>query len=70
MEGCKFLGTCIFFNQTVDSMTEMLKKKYCLNDFSGCARFMIATQVGREKVPKTMYPNMLTKAQTIILENK
>ena len=42
------------------------KKKYCLADGSQCARYRVAEKVGREKVPKNLYPNMYDKIESII----
>ncbi len=66
MADCKMLGGCIFFNKTSGQLAETMKSQYCKGDFSKCARYMVATTLGREKVPQTLFPNMQSKAQEII----
>jgi len=66
MTQCKFLSGCLFFNKTQGKLEDLLKKQYCMGEFGQCARYMIATQISREKVPPTMFPNMHRKAQEIL----
>lgn len=69
MADCKFLKGCIFFNDQMPVESEMgatYKKQYCLGDSSNCARYMVATSVGREKVPGNLYPDMKIEAKLII----
>ena len=66
MPECQFLNGCVFFNKASGSLADLLKKQYCRADFATCARFQIATKVGREKVPPTLFPNMADRARAII----
>jgi hypothetical protein len=45
---------------------ERLKKKYCLGDYSACARYMIFKKLGREHVPENLYPHQVEKAEEIL----
>lgn len=69
MVECECLPRCPFFNNKMAEMpvtAERLKKKYCLADNSGCARFMVFKALGREKVPIDLFPHNLDRAHQII----
>ncbi len=52
---------------TIDSgMGAMYKKKYCKNDNTSCARYMVVKALGREKIPANLFPNMIDKAEKTI----
>ena len=70
MAECKFLRGCPFFNDKmpIDSaMGKIYKNKYCLGEYNICARYKIATQLGKEKVPVNLYPNMFDRAEEILV---
>ena len=69
MADCELLKGCLFFNDKMPMETGMgkiYKGKYCQGDNSVCARYMVAKNAGREKVPQNLYPNMIDKANQII----
>ncbi len=66
MADCKLLAGCAFFNKAIGPLAEMMRVKYCQGDFENCARYMIATKLGREKVPQSLFPNMQEKAKQIL----
>ena len=69
MPECKLLETCPFFNDKmpIDSgMGAMYKKKYCENDNTSCARYMVVEALGREKTPVDLFPNMIDRAEETI----
>jgi hypothetical protein len=69
MSDCELLKGCLFFNDRMpqdSGIGSIYKKKYCLGDNSKCSRYMVADKLGREKVPKNRYPNMLDRAGRII----
>ena len=71
MAECELLAGCLFFNDKMpmDSGTGALyKQRYCEGDSSNCARFVVAKELGREKVPVNLYPNMFDRAREIIAE--
>ena len=73
MAACEKLENCPFYQgqMTMDSgLGSMYKKKYCEGDKTTCARYMVATTVGKEFVTSSLYPNMVDKANKIIAENK
>ena len=69
MADCQCLPTCIFFNDRMADMPAMaasMKKRYCQGDNSQCARFMVFSALGKEKVPTDLFPNNVEKAKLII----
>lgn len=73
MANCVLIEKCIFFNDKMASMptaANIMKKKYCLQDSSHCARFMVFSALGRENVPPDLFPNDESRAKTIIDKGK
>ena len=69
MEQCKWLEGCPFYGEISKSkpgLAEVLTRRYCHGDFSGCARYMVRTTVGKERVPRNLQPNDAVRAQRII----
>lgn len=63
-----YLFSEIFFNDVMPNMpsTADQLKKYCLTDSSTCARFMVSKALGSAKVPKTLFPNQIERAEELI----
>lgn len=73
MTKCELIETCIFFNDQMVNMPStaaVYKKIYCQQDFDKCGRYMIFKAVGREHVPKDLFPNQSDRAAMIIKEHK
>ncbi|MBN2694938.1 hypothetical protein JXR93_09770 [bacterium] len=69
MADCECLPKCPFFNDKMSnmpSMANLMKKKYCQGDKSECARYLIASKLGRDKVPSDLFPNQLERAFEIL----
>jgi hypothetical protein len=69
MAECSLLPKCIFFNDkmaTMPAAADMMKKKFCLKDSSTCARFMVCSALGRERVPLDLFPNNVDRAKALI----
>lgn len=69
MADCEMIAKCIFFNDKMahmPAMAEMMKKKYCRGDNSKCARHMVCTTLGREKVPADLTPAQVERAQALL----
>ena len=69
MAECDLLKGCLFFNDKMPDnkgLGAMYKNKYCLGDYTKCARYIVATKLGREKVPTNLYPNMIETANELI----
>ena len=73
MAVCENLAKCPFYQGKMtmhDGIGAMYKRKYCEGDKNSCARYMVATTVGKEYVTESLYPNMAEKAKKIIEEHK
>lgn len=73
MAVCENLAKCPFYQGKMtmdDGIGAMYKRKYCEGDKNSCARYMVATTVGKEYVTESLYPNMADKAKKIIAEHK
>lgn len=69
MPKCELIETCIFFNDQMASMpstSAVYKKVYCEKDFNNCGRYLIFKAIGREHVPKDLFPNQGDRARSII----
>lgn len=69
MAECECLQGCPFFNdrmQNMPALANIMKKRYCMNDFGSCARHMIFEKLGKEAVPSDLYPNQADKAREIL----
>ncbi|MBN1984020.1 MAG: hypothetical protein JW795_20995 [Chitinivibrionales bacterium] len=69
MADCEVLSMCPFFNDKMaqmPAMADILKKQYCRNNFSGCARYIVRSKLGKEKVPADLYPNESAKVNGIL----
>ena len=71
MTSCELIETCVFFTEytpVMKSVAEGLKKMYCLNDNSECARFIVYKALGREAVPLSLFPNEVARANLLIAQ--
>lgn len=69
MSKCELINSCIFFNDqmlNMPSTAAVYKKIYCEQDFEKCARLAIVKTLGREHVPKDLFPNQMERAEAII----
>lgn len=69
MKDCELLEKCVFFNDKMANMpstASVIKLRYCKEDSSGCARFLVCKMLGREKVPADLFPNQEDRARQII----
>lgn len=72
MAECELLEGCPFFNDLMRGMpstSKMVKSQYCTGsraDNRWCARHMIATRLGTERVPTNLYPSDLDHARKLL----
>jgi hypothetical protein len=69
MADCVCLTTCSFFNDKMANMpltSEWMKTQFCLADNSQCARYLIFSKLGKDRVPKDLYPHNIERAQQIL----
>ncbi len=45
---------------------ELMKKRYCQGDQTQCARYMVFSKLGPEKVPSDLYPTQIERAQQVL----
>jgi methyl-accepting chemotaxis protein len=72
MSECEKLSECPFFNDQLANMPAiagMMKKKFCHGTKEECARYMVATKLGKEKVPAELFPNMKERALSILTKS-
>ena len=71
MADCRLLAGCPFFNdqmQGLETAKELMKQRYCRDDNSGCARYMVFSALGKPKVPADLIPNQADRAKQIVSE--
>ena len=69
MPNCKYLEGCDFFKGKLADMprpANLYKDLYCFNDYSICARYLVAEALGRDAVPGDLFPNHEKRAGEII----
>ncbi len=75
-EKCPNLERCPFFHDRLKNMpatAELLKNEYCLGHgkhYTECARYKVASTLGKEFVPPDLFPNQEERALEIIEANK
>jgi len=60
MAQCDLIGSCLFFNKLLKDMpctAEYLVNKYCRGDFANCTLYKYAKAIGKDYVPKYLYPD-------------
>lgn len=73
MQNCELLEKCVFFNDKMGNMpstANVIKLRYCKEDSSGCARYLVCKALGRDKVPIDLFPNQGDRARQLIAATK
>lgn len=71
MADCECLAGCPFFNdkmQNMPALANIMKNRYCHDDFAHCARHMIFEKLGKEAVPMDLFPNQTDRAEKILAQ--
>ena len=71
MADCEVLERCPFFNDVMQSMpdhSELFKQLYCHGGNDICARHMILKKLGQDAVPKNLFPNEVSRANSLIAD--
>jgi hypothetical protein len=70
MAGCERLLKCSIVNDPTEGAVsvELVKEKYCNNNYSACARYMVLESVGGDFVPNDLMPEQVERAKEIIEE--
>lgn len=70
MTKCRLTETCIFFNDEMenkpDIITKSFKQRFCYGSYMSCARWQVYDAIGRENVPRDLYPNQDERVKGII----
>ena len=69
---CDIASECPFYNGKLKmdgGLFSMMKRKYCVGSFRNCARYMINSSLGSERVPYDLYPSMTDDAKKIIADS-
>lgn len=72
MAKCENLAGCPFYQGQMSmesGLGAIYKKKYCETDKSICARYMVASRIGKQYVTPSLYPNMQDQAKKILAEH-
>ncbi|MDA3850623.1 MAG: hypothetical protein PF447_05070 [Spirochaetaceae bacterium] len=70
MANCEIYDKCPFGQGKMTDTPDIdkLKQEYCESNSLHCARYMVATSVGEDKVPGDLYPDEKDKAYLAIAE--
>ena len=71
MSDCECLAGCLFFNDQMkgmESVKDMMKRKYCKGESKDCARHMVFETLGKPRVPANLIPNQVERARQIIAQ--
>jgi len=71
MAECERLDECPFFNDRLNNMppvAEAMKRRYCMRNYTLCARYVVKSFLGRKHVPADLFPSDKTWAK-ILLNN-
>ncbi len=69
MAKCENLDACPFFNDAMLHMpttSEWLKNEFCYSNFTQCARYRLKNELGKEYIPRDMFPDDMQAAQRIM----
>ncbi len=71
MPDCELLAECLFFNDKLKNMptaSDMMKKMYCKWHYTKCARYKIAINLGKQAVPKDLFPGDTLRASELLIQ--
>ncbi len=72
MAHCPFFERCAFLkDETFKKMQGLIhrfQQTYCQDNFSGCARYKIASVLGESFVPAPMMPTQIEWAQQVLAD--
>ena len=66
---CIVLATCPFFADKLRNMpstANMLKERYCRDEFELCARFLVLQKAGSDNVPADLFPHERERVEEIL----
>ncbi len=69
MADCPSLPRCVFFNDhmaRISAAAESMKKRYCRDDNSQCARWLVCKAKGAPAGPADLYPNETERLDVLL----
>lgn len=69
---CKYAGSCRFLLECKKDENELnawIGNEFCSNGSKFCARYRVAEILGASKVPETLFPTRIDRADEIIQMN-
>lgn len=72
MANCDIFDSCPFAQGKMTDRADekdKLTQEYCESNSLHCARYMIYSSLGEDKVPGDLYPDQKDKAYLVIAEN-
>ena len=69
MAECPRNTICPFYQLTKaddPARAEQLRARYCLGNYSACARYAVAKALGQEQVPNTLFPHEHAEARRLL----
>lgn len=69
MADCECLPKCPFFHDRMadkPATAQIMKKRYCLGDSSGCARHQVFKAAGSQYVPANLFPSQVERVPGIL----
>ncbi|QOR34651.1 hypothetical protein IMX26_14415 [Clostridium sp. 'deep sea'] len=72
MAQCEKFAACPFYQGKMNiesAIGKIYRRKYCEGDKTNCARYKVATALGKKFVPLDLYPNMTDRANKILQDN-
>lgn len=73
MSHCELLEICKFFHDKMTKLSvaaELMKKIYCSQNHSKCARYKVATALGFSEIPLDLYPGDNLRADILIQQRR
>ncbi len=72
MQECELIDSCLFYNGQLKGdakQIESMKEKYCQKNNLNCARYMIFMALGRESIPRELFPHQKDRAYEVIRQD-
>jgi len=69
MAKCELVQVCFFptdFSNNLPAQLAVIKRVYCNQDFTECARYIVAMQLDSGNVPNDLHPADLEQAEKIV----
>ncbi|HHU33322.1 MAG TPA: hypothetical protein GXZ50_11775 [Clostridia bacterium] len=68
MANCPSLAGCPFYNDKMTdkpALANLYKRNYCEKNYTDCARWKVASALGKQAVPSDLFPNQNDRVEKI-----